>query len=139
MQLDVSYRRHENHQAPRKFKTTMSMNSRLARWHNMLSGFAFQIQYRRGKDMITDLLTRRSQDGRSGDGLRDATRLGPCYWSKEAWAYLESVRGIKEVREFPMLRQQIADSIRGTCGHSIKEANSHLVFTSFLSSPACSF
>lgn len=75
-----------DHQALRQFRSSMKLNARLQRWSELLSGFDIEIQYRRGKDMQADFLTRRSQDGAPGGALREGTLLGPRFWTNEAWS-----------------------------------------------------
>jgi hypothetical protein len=87
----------------------MKLNSRLARWQDTLSGFSFKIKYRKGKEMMTDYLTQRSQDGRPVDGLRHSTMLPKICWSKDAWNDIEkeTKKGIPEATRALILQEPI--------------------------------
>ena len=82
---------YSDHSALGQFTTTMERTPKMMRWLLDVVGIDFEIQWRPGKDMQVDHATRRSCDGREGDGRDYGTLLGKRHFSEAAWLDLQSV------------------------------------------------
>jgi hypothetical protein len=78
--LGRSIRVWSDHQKLTTFLTTMKLRPRHIHWMERLSYFSFVIQWREGKKMVTDHLTRRTQDGEPGEGFCYESLLQPGHF-----------------------------------------------------------